>query len=135
MSQQRAFIRAEDCIGCAKCLPVCPTDAIVGAAKFLHAVLEEDCIGCERCVPVCPVDCIVLLPMQDQYNPEILTSKEIERRSQYVRNLTQARKARLQKDSVQKQEGFLLGKKALQQETEDEGAARRAYLQRLLQKK
>ena len=46
------------CIGCARCLDACPVDAIVGAAGFMHTVVEPWCIGCDRCVPACPVDCI-----------------------------------------------------------------------------
>ena len=48
------------CIGCTLCLPACPTDAIVGANKMMHTVIEPDCTGCELCVAVCPVDCISL---------------------------------------------------------------------------
>lgn len=58
----RVRIRAADCIGCAKCLPACPVDAIVGARKYLHSVLEDDCTGCELCIAPCPVDCIELQP-------------------------------------------------------------------------
>lgn len=53
-----AKIDAAACIGCAKCLAPCPTDAIVGAGKYLHAVIASLCTGCERCIPPCPVDCI-----------------------------------------------------------------------------
>ena len=48
------------CIGCTLCLPVCPTDAIVGSNKMMHTVIEPHCTGCELCVAVCPVDCISL---------------------------------------------------------------------------
>ncbi|MGA0588176.1 RnfABCDGE type electron transport complex subunit B [Dyella sp. KRB-257] len=58
-----ARIVEADCIGCTKCIQVCPVDAIVGAAKLMHTVLIDDCTGCELCVPACPVDCIVLEPM------------------------------------------------------------------------
>ena len=51
------------CIGCTLCLPVCPTDAIVGANKRMHTVVEPHCTGCELCIPVCPVDCISLEPV------------------------------------------------------------------------
>ena len=50
------------CIGCAKCLPPCPVDAIVGARKQMHTVLIDLCTGCELCVAPCPVDCISLVP-------------------------------------------------------------------------
>lgn len=58
-----ARIIEADCIGCTKCIQVCPVDAIVGANKCMHTVVADDCTGCERCVPACPVDCIVLEPM------------------------------------------------------------------------
>ncbi|RDS79859.1 RnfABCDGE type electron transport complex subunit B [Dyella monticola] len=58
-----ARIVEADCIGCTKCIQVCPVDAIVGANKLMHTVIADDCTGCERCVPACPVDCIVLEPM------------------------------------------------------------------------
>jgi len=49
------------CIGCAKCLPPCPVDAIVGAQKQMHTVLLALCTGCELCVAPCPVDCISMV--------------------------------------------------------------------------
>jgi Na+-translocating ferredoxin:NAD+ oxidoreductase subunit B len=58
-----ARIIEADCIGCTKCIQVCPVDAIIGANKLMHTVIADDCTGCERCVPACPVDCIVLEPM------------------------------------------------------------------------
>jgi electron transport complex protein RnfB len=39
-------------------LPPCPVDALVGASKYLHAVIVERCTGCELCLAPCPVDCI-----------------------------------------------------------------------------
>ncbi len=53
------FVDETWCIGCALCQKACPVDAIVGAAKWMHTVIEPLCTGCMRCVPVCPVDCIV----------------------------------------------------------------------------
>jgi electron transport complex protein RnfB len=57
-----AVIDEERCIGCAKCLPPCPVDAIVGARKFMHTVVESLCTGCELCIAPCPVECIVMVP-------------------------------------------------------------------------
>jgi electron transport complex protein RnfB len=48
------------CIGCTLCLDACPVDAIVGAAKQMHSIIDAQCTGCELCVPACPVDCISL---------------------------------------------------------------------------
>lgn len=59
---QVAVIDPERCIGCAKCLPPCPVDAILGAPKLLHTVISTDCTGCELCIAPCPVDCISMQP-------------------------------------------------------------------------
>jgi electron transport complex protein RnfB len=56
------WIREEDCIGCTKCIQVCPVDAILGAAKYMHTVIEVNCTGCDLCIPVCPTDCIEIHP-------------------------------------------------------------------------
>lgn len=57
-----AQIDEDACIGCARCLPPCPVDAIVGASKLMHTVVLELCTGCELCVAPCPVDCITMVP-------------------------------------------------------------------------
>ncbi|MGP1628751.1 MAG: RnfABCDGE type electron transport complex subunit B [Giesbergeria sp.] len=56
-----AVIDESWCIGCTLCLAACPTDAIVGANKLMHTVIEAHCTGCGLCLPVCPVDCIALV--------------------------------------------------------------------------
>lgn len=58
-----AFIREAECIGCTKCIQACPVDAIIGAAKLMHTVIERDCTGCDLCVDPCPVDCIDMLDL------------------------------------------------------------------------
>jgi electron transport complex protein RnfB len=72
-----ALIDEAWCIGCALCLKACPVDAIVGAAKKMHVVIDELCTGCELCVPVCPVDCIAMIDATgdrtgwDAWNPAL----------------------------------------------------------------
>lgn len=56
-----AYILEEHCIGCTKCLPACPVDAILGANKRMHTVIAAECTGCELCIAPCPVDCIVMV--------------------------------------------------------------------------
>ncbi len=56
-----AVIDEQWCIGCTLCIKACPTDAIIGANKRMHTVIEAHCTGCELCIPVCPVDCISLV--------------------------------------------------------------------------
>jgi H+/Na+-translocating ferredoxin:NAD+ oxidoreductase subunit B len=53
-----ALIDEARCIGCTRCIEVCPVDAIVGAQGLMHTVVEAWCIGCALCPPACPVDCI-----------------------------------------------------------------------------
>ena len=55
-----AIIDEAACIGCLRCLEVCPVDAILGAPRHLHTVLSDLCTGCELCIAPCPVDCISL---------------------------------------------------------------------------
>lgn len=58
-----AVIDEDLCIGCTKCLPPCPVDAIVGAPRLMHTVIAELCTGCELCIAPCPVDCIRMVPL------------------------------------------------------------------------
>jgi len=62
-----AFIREAQCIGCAKCIPACPVDAILGAPKFTHTVIASECTGCDLCIEPCPVDCIDMVTVEDDY--------------------------------------------------------------------
>lgn len=57
-----ALIDEAVCIGCTKCIQVCPVDAILGAPQLMHSVLTDECTGCGLCLVPCPVDCITLLP-------------------------------------------------------------------------
>jgi Na+-translocating ferredoxin:NAD+ oxidoreductase subunit B len=63
-----AFIDEATCIGCTLCIQACPVDAIVGAAKQMHTVVEPLCTGCELCIAPCPVDCITLKPLPETLN-------------------------------------------------------------------
>lgn len=58
-----ATVAEELCIGCCRCSKVCPTDAILGAAKQIHNVLREACTGCNSCVDKCPTEALVMKPI------------------------------------------------------------------------
>lgn len=58
-----AVIDERECIGCTLCIQACPVDAIMGAAKQLHAVIASECTGCELCLKPCPVECIHMVPI------------------------------------------------------------------------
>ncbi|WP_170942062.1 electron transport complex subunit RsxB [Noviherbaspirillum denitrificans] len=49
------------CIGCTLCIQACPVDAIIGAAKQMHTIINDLCTGCDLCVAPCPVDCIAMV--------------------------------------------------------------------------
>ncbi len=48
----------DDCIGCTKCVRVCPVDAIEYRPYEKHEIDTEKCIKCDSCVTVCQVDAI-----------------------------------------------------------------------------
>jgi electron transport complex protein RnfB len=59
-----ARVSEATCIGCTRCFKVCPTDAIVGAPKQIHAVVADACIACGKCVEVCPTECLGMQPIK-----------------------------------------------------------------------
>lgn len=56
-----ALIDEAVCIGCVKCITACPVDAIIGAPKQMHSIINKYCTGCELCIAPCPVDCISMV--------------------------------------------------------------------------
>jgi len=58
-----ALIDEQECIGCTLCIQACPVDAIMGAAKQMHQVIQSECTGCELCLQPCPVECIHMVPI------------------------------------------------------------------------
>lgn len=89
-TQRIAYIREPECIGCTKCIQVCPVDAIMGAAKLMHTILIDECTGCDLCVAACPVDCI---EMHDF--PKITGKAEKQARANHYRMRFEARNVRL----------------------------------------
>lgn len=90
-----AFIIEEDCIGCTKCLPLCPVDAILGANKHMHTVITAECTGCELCVAPCPVDCIIMKPIE---SPSHWSQADADKAKQRFLN----KEKRLQKQAEEK---------------------------------
>lgn len=87
------------CIGCTRCIQACPVDAIVGAAKLMHAVIGTECIGCRQCLPPCPVDCIEMVAAEQDWTME--RAQQAQQRYQARnRRLQQRRRARRQRSPV-----------------------------------
>lgn len=57
-----AAVAEELCIGCCRCLKVCPTDAIIGGPRQIHNVLREACTGCANCIVRCPTEAVAMRP-------------------------------------------------------------------------
>jgi electron transport complex protein RnfB len=92
-----AVIRADECIGCSRCIPACPVDAIVGTNQFLHTVLLNECIGCKLCVDPCPVDCIDMVPLASVLPNDAIIDKQS--RGTQAKKRYKARQLRLQQEA------------------------------------
>ena len=93
-----AVIDETVCIGCTKCIQACPVDAIVGAAKRMHTIIDAECTGCELCIAPCPVDCIAMVPV----SMEILDRARVLARAAKARRRYEARKRRLARERAQR---------------------------------
>lgn len=81
-----AEIREEECIGCTKCIKVCPVDAIVGSGKLMHSIIATECTGCGLCVEPCPVDCIEMRVLAEpNYSPDLARSRFHARQTRVLR--------------------------------------------------
>ena len=109
-AKQLAFIIEQDCIGCAKCIAVCPVDAILGAAKWMHTVIASECTGCELCVAPCPVDCIILEPVLED---KLSVSASKYKQAQLAKRRYEARCLRKENEIAEKAERARLKKLAL----------------------
>lgn len=94
-------IREDECIGCTKCISACPVDAIIGAAKQMHVVVEKDCNGCELCIEPCPMDCIDIITLKEKTEAE----KHFDRERNRIRY--QAHQQRLERVAKEKREKHL----------------------------
>jgi len=86
-------------VGCARCLPACPVDAIIGARNFTHTVIHDECVGCGLCLAPCPVDCIALEPRFAAPPPDAeeqaMRQNRLRRLGRTAQQRFRARKARL----------------------------------------
>src|SRR5215472_9600818 len=88
-----AQIDEDACIGCTKCLPPCPVDAIVGARKQMHTVVAELCTGCELCISPCPVDCIKMVSRESLVDAQPAPEPDANRKRYHAHNQRLERRA------------------------------------------
>lgn len=88
-------ITDEKCVGCQRCVNVCPSDALAMSGRL--AVLDEPkCVGCFKCVEAChPYDAISIKSNPD---PQVLTVPEADYDQPAVDDL--CAKARLTPDAI-----------------------------------
>ena len=69
MAKEVALVKADDCIGCEACVPVCPTESMRMLEENNVAWSKpETCDGkekCGKCGEVCPVECIAYVAEND----------------------------------------------------------------------
>ena len=53
-------IDVDKCTGCTACVRKCPVDAILGARKKPHFIVEDKCISCGACLETCKFDAILV---------------------------------------------------------------------------
>jgi len=62
-----AFVNEDLCTGCAKCVDVCPFQAItVDEEKAIANIIEAKCNGCGSCASTCPVGAMQLKHFKDE---------------------------------------------------------------------
>ena len=71
-------------------------DAILGAAKQMHTVIQDECTGCELCVEPCPVDCIKMEPLKIKEN-----EMERKRKSDIARVRFEFRNHRMERAKIE----------------------------------
>lgn len=91
-TEVRAAIVESECIGCTKCIPACPVDAIIGTAKHMHSIITDLCTGCELCLAPCPVDCIDLVQIDRTLNDDERLAEQTHLRHRYHHHLNRVTK-------------------------------------------
>ncbi len=102
-------INPDTCIGCRKCVAVCPTNAIVGAPKRLHGVITDWCTGCALCIVACPVDCIEMIPAPFDWTHE----RALAARTRYRQKLEREKRRQSERDEKLNAQSAADKKKAL----------------------
>ncbi len=63
------YIDPRTCVGCGKCLEVCPHGCIEGRPGYIHTVDDFDCTKCGECAKVCPNGSLVITTGRVPHTP------------------------------------------------------------------
>lgn len=137
-----ALIDEEVCIGCTLCIQACPVDAILGAAKQMHTVIESECTGCDLCLPPCPVDCIDMIPVQQTLQdwkwplPEnsLKLAQRKKQKADIARQRHEFRQYRLQRNKADEFERRRKKKTHLKNQATDDEQAKKAEINAALKR-
>ncbi|MBI2954846.1 MAG: 4Fe-4S binding protein [Chloroflexi bacterium] len=58
-SVDRPEINADECTGCADCIPACPTEALSMNGSKVIVSADAECSYCGECEEVCPTGAII----------------------------------------------------------------------------
>lgn len=111
------WIDEDVCIGCTKCIQACPVDAIIGAPKHMHSIIESECNGCNLCISPCPVDCIYTKPSSLQINE--FSDDNLQHITDYYQVRFENKKIRLEKQKTAKHAKYLKAKQDNEQKRKD----------------
>ncbi|TNF69950.1 MAG: RnfABCDGE type electron transport complex subunit B [Gammaproteobacteria bacterium] len=129
-----AVINEDLCIGCTKCIQVCPVDAISGANRLMHTVIEAECTGCELCIEPCPMDCIDLIELANYKQPTNLAYDEQEKLKNHYRSRHDARIKRLNLEEQYQRQKHIQNKISVTSEKNklDDKQSKQDYIQQAL---
>ena len=58
LAVRKVDLAMNQCVGCNKCIKVCPEDAFLETADHKVSLIEPKCTQCGKCLPVCPTNAL-----------------------------------------------------------------------------
>lgn len=72
LNKRDIIVKEDKCIGCGKCIEVCPVNAITYSNNRLFIKInKKKCVFCGRCKNVCPTNAILILRLRCEINEDM----------------------------------------------------------------